>query len=151
MSNAYHDGLAIGQRRYTNARPSLRVVNFQGLPIKVEIEIGEVKSGVDEGGNIWSHKYTVPYGEVPSSKTLADGDGVDVYLGPDPLAHMVYVIHQSKLNGSYDEDKVMLGFASSGDAVLAYKQHGPTWGFGSMDTMTFDQFLHGYLASNRKS
>lgn len=145
------DRVAFASRRFTNARPALRTVNFQGLPIKIEIEVGDIKSGVDEAGNIWSHKYTVPYGEIPSSKTLADGDGVDVYLGSNPLAQMVYVIHQRKLDGSYDEPKVMLGFQSSGDAVLAYKQHGPTWGFGSLDILTWDQFLHGFLASNRKT
>lgn len=144
------DGLALGRRRYTNSRRAKRVMNFQGLPINIEIEAGDTKSGVDEAGRSWSHVYKVPYGEVKGTNALSDGDPVDVYVGPNQAANTVYVIHQLKMNGSYDEDKCMLGFSSRGDAVLAYKQHGPIFGFGSIDTMTFDQFKHGYLASNRR-
>jgi hypothetical protein len=151
MAYKFHDGLALGSRRYSNARAGLRTVDFHGLPIKIEIEAGQTKSGVGEDGKPWSHEYTVPYGEIPSSRALSDNDGVDVYLGPaTSTATLVYAIHQLRRDGSFDEDKVMLGFASSGEAILAYKQHGPSWGFGSMDTMTVDQFIHGYLASNRK-
>ena len=148
--NHFHDGLELGRQRYTNARPGVRTVSFKGLPVKIEIEVGETKSGVGEDGKVWSHTYKVPYGEIPSSRALSDGDGVDVYLGKDLAADTVYVIHQLKRDGSYDEDKVMLGFPSDGEAILAYKQHGPPWGFGTVDRMTFDQFRNGYLASNRK-
>lgn len=150
MAQPIHDGIALGRRRYTNARPGSRAVDFQGLPIKVEIEPGDTKSGMGEDGRPWSKTYKVPYGEVKKTEALSDGDPVDVYLGPDPRAQWVYVVHQLRHNGEYDEDKCMLGFPSEGEAVLAYKQHGPSWGFGSMDRMTMDQFRHGYLASNRK-
>lgn len=150
MRMAIFDGVIMGTKRYSNSRPSKRVTNFQGLPINVEIEVGDVKSGTDDRGRPWSHEYRVPYGEVRATHALSDGDPVDVYVGPNPGATMVYVVHQLKSDGSYDEDKVFLGFFSRGDAILAYKQHGPPDGFGSIDTMTFDQFKHGYLASNRK-
>jgi hypothetical protein len=150
MTYQFHDGLALGSRRYSNARAGLRTVDFQGIPLKIEIEVGDTKSGIGEDGKRWEKTYAFPYGEIPSSKTLADGDGVDIYLGSSPLSPMVYVIHQLKRDGSYDEDKCMLGFQSSGEAIHAYKSHGPTWGFGTMDTMTVDQFRSGYLASNRK-
>lgn len=145
-----HDGLALGHRRYSNSRPVKRTVNWHGLPISIEIEVGDTKSGIDEGGSPWKKTYDVPYGEIPSSRTLADGEGVDVYLGPTPSAPLVYVIHQCRRDGSYDEDKVMLQFGSQGEAMDAYKQHGPTWGYGSMDTLTADQFMNGYLAANRR-
>lgn len=145
------DRISRGCVLFTNERPRLRTVTFQNLPpISIEIEIGQTKSGIDENGNRWEHTYTVPYGEIPSTRSLADGDGVDIYLGIDPSAAMIYVIHQNKMDGSFDEDKVMIGFSSSGEAIAAYKAHGPSWGFGSMDTMSVDQFVRGYLASNRK-
>lgn len=147
----HHDGLALGRKRYSNTkRPVKHMVDFQGIPVSVEIEVGETKSGTDEAGNQWSHVYQVPYGEIPSSRSLADGDGVDCYLGPDLASPLVYVVHQRKLDGSHDEDKVMLGFRSECEAIYAYKSHGPSWGFGSLDQMTVDQFRHGYLASNRR-
>lgn len=146
-----HDRLALARQRYTNARPRPRAVQFQGLPISVEIEPGQTRSGVEEGGAPWSKTYKYPYGEVRGTRALSDGDPVDVYLGPDPLQRTVYVVHQLRRDGSYDEDKVMLGFPSEGEAVACYKSHGPSWGFGSLDRMTVDQFRHGYLASNRKN
>lgn len=143
------DRLAKASKQFTNARPVLRTVQFHGIPVSIEIEAGQSKSGIDEAGNKWSHLYKVPYGEIPSTKALSDGDAVDVYLGPNAGASMVYVVHQLRRDGKFDEDKCMLGFPSAGEAVAAYKSHGPSWGFGSMDTMTADQFIHGYLASNR--
>lgn len=144
------DRVARGGLRLRNYRAGKRMADWRGLPIKVEIEKGDTKSGIGEDGKRWSREYLYPYGEIPSSRALSDGDGVDVYMGSNPQATLVYIVHQRKLDGSYDEDKVMLDFSSNGDAVLAYKQHGPTWGFLSMDTLTIDQFIHGYLASNRK-
>lgn len=144
------DRFARGGQRYTNARPRLRTVPFNGLPISIEIEVGQTKSGIDENGETWTKTYTVPYGEIPSTVSLADGDGVDIYLcGSNPNA-LVYVVHQVRADGSFDEDKVLLGASSAGEAKQVYKDHGPVWGFGSMDALTWDQFERGYLASNRK-
>jgi hypothetical protein len=142
-------GLELGRRRYAGARLN-RAASFRGLPVRVEIEVGERRSGVSEGGTPWSRVYSVPYGEVSGTRALSDGDPVDCYLGPSADADVVYVVHQLRRDGSYDEDKCMLGFPSEADAVLAYRQHGPEWGLGSIDRMTFDQFKHGYLASNRR-
>lgn len=150
-----HDGVNLGASRYgsrRNSRPVKRATYFHGLPVSIEIEPGETKSGVDEDGTPWTVTYTIPYGEFPNTKSLADGDGVDVYVGPDPNAQTVYVVHQNRRDGSFDEDKVCIQFGSARDAEKAYKNHhsGAEWAFGSMDEMTVDEFLRGYLASNRK-
>lgn len=139
-----HDGITIGARKYGNSRPVKRSTAFQGIPVSIEIEIGEHIIG-----NGWEKTYTVPYGEIPNSATLADGEGVDVYIGPLPQSDVVVVVHQNKRDGTYDEDKVFLGFAGERDAVAAYVKHGPEWGLGSVDVMTVDEFKNGYLASNR--
>lgn len=53
-----------------------------------------------------------------------DGDELDVFLGPDPKAPEVYVIHQCFPDtGMYDEDKVMLGFPSYEAALKAYNDN----------------------------
>ena len=133
-----------------NSRPAKRTITWHSIPIKIEIDKGDTKEGYDESGNPWSHEYKFPYGEIPSTHALSDGDPVDIYIGESSQSTLVYVIHQRKKNGSFDEDKCFLNFPDRASAILAYKQHGPAWGFGSMDQMTVDQFIHGYLASNRK-
>lgn len=142
--NQLFGGFERGSKQYGNSRPVLRSTSFQGVPVSIEIEVGQ-----HVVGNGWEKTYKVPYGEIPGSATLADGDGVDIYLGPDPNAEVVYVIHQNKRDGTYDEDKIMLGFAGEREAIQAYFDHGPEWGFGSFDVMTVAEFKNGYLAANR--
>lgn len=130
------------------SRPTKRETDFAGLPINVEIEQGDTKRGVDESGQPWEHTYQFPYGEIQRTEG-EDGDPVDVYLGGgDPEAD-VHVVHQLRMDGTYDEDKVMLGFPDLASAEKAYREHGPSFGFGSIDSMTLDQFKNGYLAANR--
>jgi hypothetical protein len=138
-------GIDLGARKYGNARETRRMTQFRGLPIRIEIEAGEFVKGKD-----WQRHYKYAYGEIPNSHALSDGDPVDVYIGPFGQGDSVTVVHQTHRDGTYDEDKVMLGFASERDAVQCYFDHGPEWGFGSAETMTFDQFVNGYLAANRQ-
>ena len=89
----------------------VRRTHFNGLPIDVELDIGMTANGTDKDGIPWAVTYKHPYGEIPVSEG-SDGDPVDVYIGPES-AGLVYVIHQVKPNGKFDEDKVFLGFSSS--------------------------------------
>ena len=128
--------------------PSRRT-EFRGLPINIEIEAGATKSGVDDLGEKWSHKYEIPYGEIPNT-VGADSEPVDVYLGPDEQAPDVFVVHQSRRDGNFDEDKVFCGVASAEEAERLYRAHGPDFGFtpGCMEAMTWDEFETDYLADN---
>jgi hypothetical protein len=127
----------------------VRQTRFRGLPINVEIDTGMEKQGVGPDGEPWRHVYKVPYGEIRKTEG-ADKDPVDIYLGPDPKSDKVFVVHQVKPDGKYDEDKCFLGFKTAKQAKKCYFEHGPKWGFGSIETMTFDQFKNGFLASNRR-
>lgn len=127
-----------------------RRLQFAGMSINVETEIGDERSGVGEDGKTWRHVYEFPYGEVDGTQG-ADGDPIDVYLGPTEDAPMVFVIHQNFLAGSYDEDKVMLGFLSEQAAVDAYQAHGPVWGFGGVEPMTLEEFKRDYVDIPRMS
>lgn len=133
----------------SHSRETVRRDEFQGLPINIEIDRGQEKSGTGPDGRQWSHVYEYPYGEIARTEG-EDGDPVDVYLGPNGDSKTVHVVHQKRMDGGFDEDKVMLGFDSPEQAKQAYTDHGPSWGFGSMDSMTVDEFKNGYLASNRK-
>ena len=61
-----------------------------------------------------------------------DGDQVDVFIGPDiEKFERVYVVDQ-KINGKFDESKVMFGFSSKKEAKAAYFAN-------------FDKNWHGFM------
>ena len=121
---------------------------FCDLEIAIEFEPGDQKT-CDNGDVV---DYDDFYGEVVGTQALADGDPVDVYLSEDAHGNddrPVFIIHQLKKDKSYDEDKVFLGFPDEAAATKCYETSGPPWGFGSLETMTWDQFLNGYLKGAR--
>jgi len=96
-------------------------------------------------GRTWKTQMLYDYGEIRGS-TGADGDKVDVYLGPNEKAKNVYVVHQNFVggprDGQYDEDKVMFGFNSVKEAKEAYLAHydSPKF-FRSITEMPWDAFV----------
>jgi len=72
-----------------------------------------------------------------------DGDKVDVYIGPNPKAPSVYIVHQMKAPEfkEFDEDKCMIGFDSVEGAATAYQKHYNNNKFlGSITEMPIDKF-----------
>lgn len=96
-------------------------VHVFGLPITIENAKGSIRRGVDSGGKAWECRLPAHYGYV--KRTLgADGDHVDVYLGPHPKARHVFVIDQvDHKTKEFDEHKAMLGFGSEKQALTAYE------------------------------
>src|ERR1035437_9330358 len=79
---------------------------FQGLPIAVENEKGSTRKWHDEAGKeSGSTKMNHDYGYIEDCLG-SDDEPVDVYVGPDEDAEMVYVIHQNKAPDftEYDEE-----------------------------------------------
>lgn len=92
----------------------------QGLDVAIENPKGSVRTGVDEGGQKWSQKMDAHYGYIKRTQG-ADGDHVDVFLGPDAeTADTFYVVNQKKKDGSFDEVKTMIGYNSVEEAEKAY-------------------------------
>lgn len=109
-------------------------VDFQGIPVNVERPKGFVMMGVDGAGKPWSRQYKLDYGHIP--KTLGgDGDGLDVFLGPDKKATHAFWAVQRFPNGDFDEYKVFLGFADRDAALAAYRAHIPKKLLRGMMTM----------------
>jgi hypothetical protein len=78
-----------------------------------------------------------------------DGDKIDVFLGPNQDAPMVYVVHQLKAPEfkAYDEDKVILGVESRSEAERAYLAHYDTPDFfGWIDEIPIETFRRNLLA-----
>lgn len=96
---------------------------FQGFPIAIENKRGTFRYWDDGNGGKGKTLMLYAYGYIEGSMG-ADGDSIDVFIGNNPNAGSVYIIHQQNPgNGIYDEDKVMLGFSNAQDAELAYRAH----------------------------
>lgn len=154
---AHHGAMAAGWTPPTQAqaeagnylKPRIR---WNGLEIAIENPAGSTRSGQDRHGNRWSITMAHPYGYVVGSMGV-DGDPVDVYVGPDAAAPMVYVIHQRRVGDwvAYDEDKCMIGFGSEDEARHAFLQHYNDPRFlGPITAMTADEFVAKVRATRER-
>lgn len=120
-----------------------RRMKFRDLDISIETDKGEYRHWYDVGAKKEGKtKMTYPYGYIRRTQGV-DGDHVDCYIGPNPDAPNVYVVHQMKAPDfkKYDEDKCMLGFDNADAAKRAYLANfSNDKFFGSMTTMPFDDF-----------
>jgi hypothetical protein len=98
--------------------PAVEAINFQGLPLVIETRKGETRRG--EG---WATVMPYDYGFLKGVMG-ADGDSLDVAVGPDRSSSWVYLVDQSVLGdrGKFDEHKAFLGFPSANAALKAFHQ-----------------------------
>lgn len=116
-------------------------VRIQGIDISIENRKGSYRSGVDENGKPWRNQIKFDYGYIKRTQG-ADGDHVDVFIGPDPDSEIVFVVNQKSKDGAFDEHKVMLGFHDEKSAKQGYLvNYKKGWnGFGSIVSLTLPQF-----------
>ena len=117
---------------------------MHGLDISIENAKGSTRSGKGKNGKPWSVKMPAAYGYLRKTEG-ADGDHVDVYLGPHLRSDKVFVVNQRDADSKkFDEHKILIGFGSETQAHLCYLR-----GFsdgrgrerlGSMKEMTVEQF-----------
>ncbi len=95
-------------------------IKWQGLDMSIETARGQERRGVGPEGDEWSVTLPADYGYIKRTEG-ADGDQVDVYMGPNPESDAVFVVDQiDPETGEFDEHKVMLGFADRQAASNAY-------------------------------
>lgn len=95
-------------------------VRVQGLDVSIETARGQERSGTGPDGESWSVTMPAHYGYVRRTEG-ADGEQVDVYLGPDPESERVFLVDQiDPMTSRFDEHKAMLGFPSREEAEAAY-------------------------------
>ena len=121
-------------------------VQIHGMHVVIENPKGSTRSGIDPNGKAWHSRMRHHYGYIRSTEA-ADGDPVDVFIGPCPSCEIVWVIDQvDPVTRAYDEPKVMIGFRSEQDARDGYMANYETgWrGLGAvteMDISTFKAWL----------
>ena len=92
------------------------------MNITIENARGSIRRGVDKDGNKWEAKLSAHYGYLRKQSLGADGDHLDVYLGPHMKSKHIYFIDQIDADtGKYDEAKIILGAANLQQALRLYK------------------------------
>lgn len=111
---------------------------FATFSLNIDCPAGSNVSGTDPQGNPWTKTQKVNYGEIIGTQG-ADGEPVDVFLGPDTNSPWVFIVNQMKPEDEVgpgevcnervpDEIKVGLGFASQDEAKEAYlSMFDPGW------------------------
>src|SRR6185312_6797447 len=97
-------------------------LNTHGLNITIENARGSKRRGVGRDGKPWEVVMPANYGYFKRSEG-ADGDHVDVYLGPHLKSPKVFIVDQLDAETKkFDEHKVLLGFGSEKQAIETYKR-----------------------------
>lgn len=97
-------------------------MDLNGMPVAIESPKGSERTGTDESGRKWSVTLEHHYGDIENT-TGADGDPLDIFLGPDPTNKdlPIFVINQvNPKTGEFDETKTLSGFATEEEARAGY-------------------------------
>ena len=149
LNSAAHSG-AFGASSKTVVTPEqIRAGNYakgtvrlHGMPITIETPMFQSRRGKQDGVP-WSVVCMAHYGYI--NRTVgADGDALDVFVGPTPESTSVYAVNQVDKAGDFDEHKVMLGFHDEQSARNAYlNSYERGWsGLGSLTACSIKQFKH---------
>jgi SPP1 gp7 family putative phage head morphogenesis protein len=125
-----------------------------GLHVVIENPAGSIRTWTDADGTTGQTVMRWSYGYLDGFEG-ADGEDVDVYVGPELEPAEVYVVHQRRKGSpedehwlDYDEDKVMLGWKSADAAKTAYlAQYDDARFFGGMSVFTADDFKRRLVAN----
>lgn len=114
---------------------------WNGLQIVIENPKGSIRSGIGEDGREWSQKMGAHYGYLSRTEG-ADGDHIDVFVGPTPESEVIFVVDQVQRGGEFDEHKAVIGAISEDEAREIYLScYEDGWrGLKAITAMTLEQF-----------
>lgn len=116
---------------------------WHGLEIALEVAKGGTRRKTGPDGKVWERRMKAHYGHVRrTSRYTADGDGLDVYVGPRPESELVVVVEQLKPGGGFDEHKTVIGCLNREEALDLYRAHYPPgWDrVGKVRAMSVEEF-----------
>ena len=124
-------------------------INVNGFKISLENPKGSYRSGKDKNGKEWKTKMKNDYGYFLNTKGY-DGDHIDCFLGSAIESKKIFVIDQ-KIEGKFDESKVMLWFNDKESAKNAYlSNYEKNWkGFDEI-TEVDEAFFKKWLYDGKK-
>jgi len=127
-------------------------VRIDGLPITIENPKGSIRSGIAPNGARWSSKMECDYGYIKGT-VGADGDHLDVFLGPDLSSEIVFIIDQvTQGSGKFDKHKIVFGTKNRQEAKDLYLSNfNAGWKCGNITPMTIQEFRNWITSDDVKS
>jgi len=117
--------------------PVKKKLDYHGVPIDIEWPKGSVRHYKNSD---FETKMKCDYGYIRKTEG-EDGEDIDCYVGPNHASEKVWKIEQLKEDGSYDEDKFMLGFDKEDDAKYMYIAHMGEKKFGNIVEVPWEKFM----------
>ncbi len=117
-------------------------IRMHGFDISIENKKGSIRSGKNKGGKKWSVRMAHDYGYIRHTEG-ADGDHLDVFIGPKLKSEKVFVVYQVDPGTKrFDEHKVMFGFSNQTAAKAGYlANYEKGWqGIGKIVELSVDAF-----------
>lgn len=127
-------------------------IMIDGYDVTIENPKGSIRRGTDASGKQWEQEMHNTYGYIKGTEGV-DGDHIDVFLSDNPVSGKVWVVDQVNKDGSFDEHKVMYGFANVADATKAYlSNYEEGWqGLGAISGISREEFKKWIESSHRKT
>lgn len=127
-------------------------IKVDGMNITIEQPKGSIRRGKDANGKEWESEMHNTYGYIRGTEGV-DGDHIDIFLSDNPNEGNVFVVDQVNKDGSFDEHKVMYGFADKESARQAYlSNYEDGWqGLGNITEVSKEEFKKWIGSSKRKT
>ena len=130
-----------GQQPPVGMSKKMDHIRWNGLGITIENKKGTIREKTGSEGKTWSRKMACDYGYFKRTKSGADGDHIDVFVGPHLKSELVFVVDQLSSDGSFDEHKCVIGARTQEEAKNIYKTNYPKgWKIGVVTPCTLPQF-----------
>lgn len=127
---------------YGKEDPAKKTLRWKGLTIAIENPAGSVRKWTNRHGESGEQVIKHDYGYIRHTDG-ADGDAVDVFMGPDLDSETVFIINQIEpKSGDFDEHKCVLGASSEEEAKDIYlSNYQPGWkGLGDIVEIPLEAF-----------
>lgn len=117
--------------------PVKETVDYKGILIDVEWPEGSIRSYDGQDTYVTHMKADYGYARGVNGN---DGEEMDIYIADrDSDSESAFIIEQIREDGSYDEDKIVFGAHTEGDAIDCFLNHMPPFMLGDVREVPVDK------------
>lgn len=125
-----------------------RRISWNGLSLVIEVEPGQVRAIMDGRATMYM---MAPYGYIEGTRSMEEGDEIDVFMNPDSERETdkVFAVEMLK-DGILEEEKYFLGYPSQERVQEMFLQHYDKEKLGPVVEMSVPDFVEHLKYNVRK-